>query len=157
MRILPVTSVLIAMLAAAPFIDAADKVKGIYSGSGGLSQEVHRVVMVEFGEDGSALVQQNWQGKDPQVWHARWSQDGKQVKIVFAAQKDQPVLDPLLLKIKHGTLTPTAWDAKALGVLGPPPLTPFGGRNTMQHSVATCQSMNTRDPSQNCVTWDSRK
>jgi hypothetical protein len=157
MRFLPVTAILIAMLAAAPSVYGAGRLKGVYAGSGGVSQEVHRVVMVEFGEDGSALVQQNWVGKDPQLWHARWSQDGKQIKIVFEAQKDQPVLDPLLLKMKGSTLTPTEWDVKALGVLGPPKLTPFGGSNIKQQSVATCQSMNSRDPSQNCVTWDSRK
>jgi hypothetical protein len=133
----------------------AAKLKGIYSGSGGLSQEVHRTVMIEFGEDGTALIQQNWTEKDPQVWHGRWTQDKDQVKIVFDPVKDQKAPDPLLMEMKRSTLTPTSWDAAAMGVLGPPKLAPFGGKNVKQHSVATCQSMNTRDPSQNCVTWSS--
>src|SRR5215469_11864061 len=64
------------------------KLKGFYGGSGGITPDVYRVVMVEFGEDGSAIVQQNWTGKDQQVWHTRWTQNGKQVKIVFDSVKD---------------------------------------------------------------------
>ena len=146
-----------AVMLFASTLHAADKLKGIYSGSGGMTAEVHRVVMVEFGEDGTAIIQQNWQGKDPQVWHARWAQDGKRVRITFEPVKDQPAIDPLTCEFKHGTLTPTGWDGKVLGVMGPPKLEPFGGRNVKQHSVATCQSLNTMNPSQNCVTWDSRK
>ncbi len=138
-------------------LHAAEKLKGVYSGSGGLTAEVHRVVMVEFGEDGTAIIQQTWQGKDTQVWHARWTQDGKKLTVTFDPVKDQPAVDPLLCDLKHGTLVPTSWDAKALGVLGPPQLTPFGGKNVKQHSVATCQSLNSANPSNNCVTWDSRK
>jgi hypothetical protein len=48
----------------------ADKLKGIYTGSGGMSEDVHRVVLIEFAEDGTALVQQNWVGRSPQAWHA---------------------------------------------------------------------------------------
>jgi hypothetical protein len=135
---------------------AAEKLKGVYSGSGGLTAEVHRVVMVEFGEDGTAIIQQTWQGKDPQVWHARWIQDGKKLTVNFDAVKDQPAIAPLLCELKHGTLVPSSWDAKVLGVMGPPQLTPFSGKNVKQHSVATCQSINSGNPSNNCVTWDSR-
>lgn len=133
-----------------------EKLKGIYSGSGGMSEDVHRVVMIEFGEDGTALIQQNWTGKEPQVWHGRWTKDGKQVTISFDAEKNQPTPKPLLLQMKRSVLTPTSWDATLLGVLGPPKLSPFGGKNIKQHSVSTCQGINTRDPSQNCVTWSSR-
>jgi hypothetical protein len=35
------------------------KLKGFYSGSGGFSPEVHRVVMIEFANDGTAIVEQN--------------------------------------------------------------------------------------------------
>jgi len=134
----------------------AEKLKGIYSGSGGLSQEVHRVVMMEFGEDGTVLIQQNWTGKDPQVWHGSWSQEGKQVKITFNPIKDKITLKPLVMEFKRSTLTPTSWDPDALGVMGPPKMAPFDGKNIKQHSVATCQGINTRDPSQNCETWSSR-
>jgi hypothetical protein len=146
-----------AMLLSVFTLNAAEKLKGVYSGSGGMTAEVHRVLMVEFGEDGTAILQQNWTGKDPQIWHGRWVQDGKQVRITFDAVKDQPAVDPLICEMKHGTLTPTAWDAKALGLLGPPPLAPFSGKNVKQHSVATCQSLNSGNPSNNCTTWDSRK
>ena len=146
----------VAVMLVASTLHAAEKLKGVYSGSGGLTAEVHRVVMVEFGEDGSAIIQQNWNGKDPQIWHARWLQDGKKLTITFDVVKDQPPIEPLLCDLKHGTLVPTSWDAQALGVMGPPQLTPFGGKNVKQHSVATCQSLNSRNPSNNCVTWDSR-
>lgn len=145
------------MLVFASTLNAAEKLKGVYSGSGGMTAEAHRVLMVEFGEDGTAILQQVWTGKDPQIWHARWVKDGKQVRITFDPVKDQPAIDPLVCEMKHGTLTPTAWDSKALGILGPPPLMPFGGKNVQQHSVATCQSLNSGNPSNNCVTWDSRK
>lgn len=154
MRYLQMMTVVVMLVAST--VHAAEKLKGVYSGSGGLTAEVHRVVMVEFGEDGTAIFQQNWTGKDPQVWHARWVQDGKKLTITFDPVKDQPPIAPLLCDLKRGTLVPTSWDAKVLGVLGPPQLTPFGGKNVKQHSVATCQSLNSRDPSHNCATWDSR-
>jgi hypothetical protein len=137
-------------------LHAAEKLKGVYSGSGGLTAEVHRVLMVEFADDGTAILQQSWAGKDPQIWHARWAQEGKQVRIAFDPVKDQPAVEPLICDMKHGTLVPTSWDAKALGVLGPPQLTPFGGKNVKQHSVASCQSLNSVNPTHNCTMWDSR-
>jgi len=146
----------VAVMSLASMLHAADKLKGIYSGSGGLTAEVHRVLMVEFGEDGTAILQQTWQGKDPQVWHARWAKEGNQVTITFDPVKDQPVVKPLVCEMKRGTLTPTSWDTDALGILGPPKLTPFGGKNPQQQSVSTCQSMNVGNPSQNCTTWNSR-
>jgi hypothetical protein len=146
----------IAMLISASMLHAAQKLKGVYSGSGGIAAEVHRVLMVEFGEDGTAILQQSWAGKDPQIWHARWVQEGNEIRIAFDPVKDQAAVDPLVCKLKHGTLVPTSWDAKALGVLGPPQLMPFGGRNIKQHSVGSCQSLNTLNPTYNCTTWDSR-
>jgi hypothetical protein len=134
---------------------AAEKLKGFYSGSGGLSEEVHRVVLVNFGADHTAIVQQNWIGKDPQTWHAHWTQDGNKVTITFDPIKDKPAIQPLLLTIKHGTLIPTSWDLPALGVLGPPNLSPFGGKNVQTNSVAGCQSLNSLNPANNCVTWES--
>jgi hypothetical protein len=135
---------------------AFEKLKGFYSGSGGLSQQVHRVVMIEFATDGTAILQQNWEGKDPQTWHGHWTQENKNVKITFDTVKDHPTPDPLLLNLKHGTLAPTSWDATALGVLGPPKFTPFGGKNVQQNTVAACQAINSNNPTHNCVTWDSR-
>lgn len=156
MKIRSITSIVVVMMFASAALHAVEKLKGIYSGSGGFSQEVHRVLMVEFGEDGTAILQQNWEGKEPQIWHAKWTQNGKEIQVVFDVPKDSAAIDPLVCEIKHGVLVPTKWDAKSLGLLGPPQLTPFGGKNVKQHSVATCQGINTRDPSQNCTTWSSR-
>jgi hypothetical protein len=133
-----------------------DKLKGFYSGSGGLTADVHRVVLIEFAEDGTALVQQNWTGKAPQTWHARWTQRGKQVTLTFDPVKDAPTPTSLALNMKNGSLIPTTWDSAALGPLGPPTLAPFGGKNVKKHSVASCMALNTNDPTQNCVQWDSR-
>ncbi|MDE1176606.1 MAG: hypothetical protein PW789_08350 [Edaphobacter sp.] len=135
---------------------SSETLKGFYSGSGGLSQEVHRVIMIEFGEDGSALVQQNWVGKDPQVWHGRWTMDGKTVTVAFNAEKSESPQKPLVMEMKRSVMTPTSWDAATLGVLGPPKLAPFGGKNIKQHSVATCQAIRSSDASGHCTTWDSR-
>jgi hypothetical protein len=134
----------------------ADKLKGFYSGSGGMSADVHRVVMVQFAEDGTALVQQNWHDRDPQTWHARWVKQGNQVTLSFDPQKDMPAVAPLVMNMKHGSLVPATWDSAALGPLGPPTLAPFGGKNVQKHSVASCVSLNTFDPSRDCVQWDSR-
>ena len=137
-------------------LSSSETLKGVYSGSGGLSADVHRVIMVEFAEDGSALVQQNWVGKDPQVWHARWTQEGKQVTVNFdAAGKGSPQ-KPLVMEVKRNVLTATSWDANVLGVMGPPKMAPFGGKNVKQHSVMTCQAINSAGPAGQCATWDSR-
>ncbi len=140
----------------APVPAHADKLKGFYSGSGGFAQEVHRTVMIEFATDGTAIIQQNWVGKDPQTWHAHWVQDGKLVTVKFDVVKDKPGMDPLVFDFKHGSLTPTSWDATALGVLGPPKLAPFGGKNVQQNSVSNCTNIYAGTPGRNCVKWDSR-
>ncbi len=135
----------------------AEKLKGFYSGSGGLSAEVHRVLIIEFAADGTAILQQKWHDKDPQTWHAHWKQDKKLITVTYDAAKDSPTPDPLVFNFKHGTLTATSWDSTTLGTLGPPNLSPFGGKNPQVTSVATCQALNTTDPTQNCITWDSRR
>ena len=86
-----------------------------------------------------------------------WTKEGKQVKIVFDPVKDVQTPKPVLLDFKDGALTATEWDAAALGITGPPKLTPFGGKNPQPGTATPCVSMNPRDPgSQNCSTWDSR-
>ena len=133
----------------------ADKLKGFYSGSGGITAEVSRVVLIEFATDGTAIVQQNWVGKDPQTWHAHWTKDGDKVTVNFDPVKDKPVMETLAFTFKHGTLTPTTWDATVLGILGPPKLTPFGGKNVQANSVASCRDISTVNGGK-CVQWDSR-
>ena len=50
------------------------------------------------------------------------------------------------------------WDAATLGLLGPPQLTPFGDNIPNKvSSVANCQSLNTVDPTRDCVTWGSNR
>ncbi|MBV8632397.1 MAG: hypothetical protein JOZ83_15820 [Silvibacterium sp.] len=149
-------SLSLALLLAAASADA-EKLKGFYSGSGGLSEDVHRVVMVQFAEDGTVLVQQNWINREPQVWHAHWTQQGKKVTITFDPTKQFPRLAPLVMNIKHGTLVPETWDSAALGPLGPPTLAPFGGKNVLKHSVASCVSLANNDPSlRDCTQWETR-
>ncbi|MGD0445469.1 MAG: hypothetical protein ABSA39_16150 [Edaphobacter sp.] len=141
---------------------AAAKLKGFYSGSGGISAEVHRILIIEFADDGTALLQQKWHDKKPQTWHARWKQNGKTVTLTYEQAKDAPnppppLPDPLVFTFKNDTLTATKWDTPTLGVLGPPLLTPFGGKVPKVSSVAACQSMNTLDPTRDCVTWGSNR
>jgi hypothetical protein len=133
----------------------AEKLKGFYVGSGGVTAEVSRVVIVEFATDGTAIVQQNWVGKDPQTWHAHWKQDGGKVTVTFDPVKDTAAMEPLLMTFKRGTLTPTSWDA-ALGVLGPPKLAPFSGKNVRTDSVEGCRSLSSTNAGYKCVQWDSR-
>ena len=164
MRTHPVSILLIALLAAlfpTP-THAADKLKGFYSGSGGFSADVHRTLLIEFAADGTAILQQKWHEKDPQTWHAHWKKEGKTVTLTYEQAKDAPnptapLPDPLVFTFKDGKLTATKWDAPTLGVLGPPPLTAFGGKNPQGGSVASCQSLNTLDPTRDCVTWGSNR
>jgi len=135
----------------------ADKLKGYYSGSGGISEDVHRVVMVQFAEDGTVLVQQNWINRDPQVWHAHWAKQGNKITITFDPKKDSPQVAPLVMNMKHGSLVPETWDSAVMGPLGPPTLAPFGGKNVFKHSVAGCVSLANNDPSlRDCVQWETR-
>ena len=133
----------------------ADKLKGFYVGSGGVTQEVSRIVIVEFATDGTAVVQQNWTGKDPQTWHAHWTKDGNTVTVKFDPAKDQAAMETLVMTFKHGTLTPTSWDP-VMGVLGPPKLAPFGGNNVQTTSVQSCRSLASTTGPGRCVMWDSR-
>jgi hypothetical protein len=152
-----ILALLLFAAALSPFAHAAEKLKGFYSGSGGISAEVHRVLLIEFAADGTAILQQKWHNKDPQTWHANWKQERKKVTITFDPTKHKPVPDPLILNIKHGTLIPASWDVTALGILGAPQLTPFGGNIPKGSSVASCQSLNTIDPTRDCVTWGSNR
>ena len=135
----------------------AEKLKGFYSGSGGLSEEVHRVVLVLFAEDSTAMVQQNWDNGTSQIWHAHWTQQGKKVTITFDPQKEFPKVAPLVVNIKHGSLVPETWDSAVMGPLGPPTLAPFSGKNVLKHSVAGCVSLANADPSlRDCTQWETR-
>ena len=151
------TTVALAAALLIPVAAHADKLKGFYVGNGGITQNVSRVVLVEFATDGTAIVQQNWVGKDPQTWHAHWKQDGSTVTVSFDPVKDKAVMDPLVMTFKHGALTPTSWDATVLGVLGPPKLSPFSGKNVQTNSVASCNTLYTGNAADHCVQWDSRK
>lgn len=142
------------LLATLSYAAHADKLNGFYSGSGGISQDVHRVLLIEFAADGTAILQQKWHDKDPQTWHAHWKRNKNEVTLTY---DDKPTPEPLVFTFKHGTLTATSWDAPTLGVLGPPKLTTFGGKTPQVTSVAGCQALNTTDPTKNCVTWDSRR
>jgi hypothetical protein len=133
----------------------ADKLKGFYVGSGGITNEVSRVVMVEFATDGTVIVQQNWVGKDPQTWHAHWTKDGSTVTVNFDPVKDQAAMEALVMTFKHGTLTPTSWDP-VMGILGPPKLAPIGGKNAQVTSVQSCRSLASTSGGSKCVLWDSR-
>jgi hypothetical protein len=155
MRIGMIASIAMAAVLVVPVSVRAEKLKGFYVGSGGITEEVSRIVIVEFANDGTAIVQQNWVGKDPQTWHAHWKQDGSKVTVTFDAVKDQAAMDPLLMTFKRGTLTPTSWDT-ALGVLGPPKLAPFSGQNVRTDSVAGCRSLSPTNAGYKCVQWDSR-
>ena len=100
-----------------PSAHAAKKLKGFYAGSGGTPQR-HRTFFIEFALDGTAILQQKWNDKDLETWHAQWKQQRSQVTITFDPARHNPVPDPLVLDIKHGTLVPTSWDATAVGALG---------------------------------------
>jgi hypothetical protein len=160
-RILLLATIAIAVMTISPAAVQAETLKGFYSGSGGFSSDVHRVVTIEFAADGTAIVDQKWHDQHHQTWHAHWVRKKNQITLTFElahhAQPNSKPIDPLVLTVKHNTLTPTSWDTTALGPLGPPTLTPFGGKNPQQSSVATCQSLNTVDPRGNCITWDSRQ
>ena len=135
----------------------AEKLKGYYTGSGGMSESVHRVVMVQFAEDGTVLVQQNWDSGKSDIWHAHWAQQGNKITITFDPQKNSSQVTPLVMNIKHGSLVPDTWDSAALGPLGPPTLAPFGGKNVLKHSVAGCVSLANNDPSlRDCTQWETR-
>ncbi|HXC97260.1 MAG TPA: hypothetical protein VNU92_16280 [Edaphobacter sp.] len=157
-----VASLLLSATTLTPPAQAADKLKGFYSGSGGISADVHRVLLVEFAADGTAILQQKWHDKDPQTWHARWKQDGKTITLTYEDAKNAPspappLPAPLIFTFKHGTLSPTSWDTPTLGVLGPPKLTAFDGKNPQNTSVAGCKGFNTLDPRRDCVTWSSNQ
>jgi hypothetical protein len=164
MRIHVPPAAILALLAAtlSPPAQAAEKLKGFYSGSGGISADVHRVLLIEFAADGTAILQQKWHEKDPQTWHAHWKRDGKTITIIYEPAKNDPsppppLPAPLIFTFKHGTLTPTSWDTPTLGVLGPPKLTAFDGENPQNTSVAGCRGFNTLDPRRDCVTWSSNQ
>jgi hypothetical protein len=136
---------------------AADKVKGFYAGSGGMSAADHRTLFIEFGADGTAILQQKWHDKDPQTWHARWKKTRSSITLTYEPAKDAaPTPEPLVFSFKHGALVPTSWDSPTLGIK-PPTLTPFGGRNPQAGSVSQCQSLNTLDPTRDCVTWGTHQ
>jgi hypothetical protein len=156
MRMRSISSLALAAALLVPVAAHADKLKGFYVGSGGITQDVSRVVLVEFATDGTAIVQQNWVGKDPQTWHAHWKQDGSTVRVTFDPVKDKAVMDPLVMTFKRGALTPTSWDTTVLGILGPPKLAPFSGKNIQTNSVASCNTLYTGNAADHCVQWDSR-
>lgn len=133
----------------------ADKIKNFYMGSGGYSAEVHRVILLTLAKDGTAVLQQNWHGKDPQVWHVHWTRDGKSLVLNFDPAEGKPTPSPATFALKNNSLVPVKWDSRFLGVLGPPTLMPFSSKNKAPGSVSGCQMLDYSQPT-GCVQWDSR-
>lgn len=133
----------------------ADKLKNFYMGSGGYSAEVHRVVLLELAKDGTAILQQNWRNKDPEVWHVRWTLSGKELTLRFDPVEGKPTPAPATFTLKKNSLIPAKWDSQYLGVLGPPTLMPFNTDKKPPGSVKGCQLVDYSSPT-GCVTWDSR-
>lgn len=133
----------------------ADKLKNFYMGSGGYSAEVHRVVLLELAKDGTAVLQQNWHGKDPEVWHVHWTRDGKSLSLNFDPVDGRPTPLPATFTLKNNSLIPVKWDSQFLGVLGPPTLMRFNSGNKAPGSVSGCKMVDFNQPT-GCVQWDSR-
>src|SRR5262249_2371065 len=133
----------------------ADKLKNFYMGSGGYSAEVHRVILLTLAKDGTAVLQQNWNGKDPEVWHVHWTRDGKSLMLNFDTVSGNPTPAPASFTMKNNSLVPVKWDSQFLGLLGPPTLMPFSSKSKAPGSVSGCQMLDYSQPT-GCVQWDSR-
>lgn len=133
----------------------AAKLKNFYMGSGGYSAEVHRVVLLTLAKDNTAVLQQNWQGKDPEVWHVHWSFDGTTLSLTFDPVDGKPTPSPATFTLKNNQLTAVKWDTQYLGILGPPSLMPFAKKKQAPGSVSGCQMLDYSQPT-GCTQWDSR-
>ena len=133
----------------------ADKLKNFYMGSGGYSAEVHRVVLLTLAKDGTAVLQQNWHQKDPQVWPAHWSLEKNTLALTFDTANGKPTPSPATFTLKSNSLIPVKWDSQFLGVLGPPALMPFAKNKQAPGSVTGCQMLDYSQPT-GCTQWDSR-
>lgn len=133
----------------------ADKLKSFYMGSGGYSAEVHRVILLTLAKDGTAVLQQNWHGKDPEVWHVHWTREGKSLVLNFDTVSGKQTPAPASFMMKNNSLVPVKWDSQFLGILGPPTLMPFSSKSKAPGSVSGCQMLDYSQPT-GCVQWDSR-
>ncbi|HYK37718.1 hypothetical protein [Alloacidobacterium sp.] len=147
-----VALVTIAFLAASSY---ADKLKNFYMGSGGYSAEVHRVVFLELAKDGTAILQQNWHEKDPEVWHLHWKLNKKSLVLDFDPVDGRPTPSQATFTLKNNSLIPVKWDSQFLGILGPPTLMPFSSGNNAPGSVSGCKLVDYTQPT-GCIQWDSR-
>lgn len=134
----------------------ADKLKNFYMGSGGYSAAVHRVILLELAKDGTAVLQQNWHGKDPEVWSVHWKLDGKTLTLNFDPAEGKSTPGEATFTLKNNSLVPVKWDSQYLGVLGPPTLMPFNAGTKAPGSVSGCQMLDYSQPT-GCTQWDSRK
>ncbi|WP_158751491.1 hypothetical protein [Acidobacterium sp. S8] len=155
MRIKPLAALVLLLALSISASSYADKLKNFYMGSGGYSAEVHRVVLLTLAKDGTAVLQQNWHEKDPEVWHVHWTLDGKTLAITFDTVEDKPSPSPATFTLKHNSLIPVKWDSQFLGILGPPTLMPFSTDKQAPGSVAGCKMLDYSQPT-GCTQWDSR-
>jgi hypothetical protein len=155
MRILRSTYFTLALLLLLTTYTHAAKLKNFYMGSGGYSAQVHRVVLLELAKDGTAVLQQNWHEKQPETWHVHWTLSGKTLTLTFDPVEGKVTPTPATFNLKNNTLVPVKWDSQYLGLLGPPTLMPFSGKNQPPGSVSGCQMLDYSQPT-GCIQWDSR-
>jgi hypothetical protein len=155
MRILRSTYFTLAVLLLFTTDTHAAKLKNFYMGSGGYSATVHRVVLLELAKDGTAVLQQNWHEKQPETWHVHWALSGKTLTLTFDPVEGKATPTPATFNLKNNTLIPVKWDSQHLGLLGPPTLMPFSGKNTPPGSVSGCEMLDYKQPT-GCIQWDSR-
>ncbi|HSY73252.1 MAG TPA: hypothetical protein VK798_13450 [Alloacidobacterium sp.] len=155
MRILRPICFALAMLLPLANLARADKLRNFYMGSGGYSAQVHRIVLLELATDGTAMLQQNWHGKPSETWHVHWTRNGRELVLNFDPVDGKATPTPATFRQKNNMLVPVTWDSQYLGILGPPNLMPFHGKNSPQGSLTRCEALDYRMPS-GCVQWDSR-
>jgi hypothetical protein len=119
-----ITVALLALLFTLPGI--AEKLKTYYSGSAQTAEGASRLIMLQFAQDGTAVLQQDDDGQPSVKQHVHWSKKGDRVILTFDAVEGQPTPLPLYFLMKNNTLVPQTENATGLSVLGYPTLQPFG-------------------------------
>jgi NlpE N-terminal domain len=95
---------------------------GTYQGHAPAADAARRVFTLELVQDGTAILDTLYIGKEDATQHGRWTLSGSQVVLTFDAMGPNRPSHPITFRHRDHALSPIHWDPSEWGRSGPPVL-----------------------------------
>jgi hypothetical protein len=95
---------------------------GTWKGHAPAADAARRVFTLQLAQDGTAVWDTLYIGKDSVTQHGRWTRSGRQITLTFDAVGSNKPPQPITFRFYGEQLHPVQWDKSEWGKAGPPAL-----------------------------------